>query len=133
METCISCNEEKELNENAVCEECDKEIQTKIDEVVKNADIENNNIPAAAANENILPGTKDNFKDLVEERNKEAEKGKEELDPVPEDEVEDKKSSSFLKYVGFGLLALSAIGIAFNLKKAKEPHNLAKTGELNDR
>ena len=95
-----------------------KNENEEIKEVVTDASIEDNNITDNPIDENLDNGPKDNLKNTVKKRNKEAATAKEEL--IPEDE---EKPNNTLKYIGLGLISISALAYIINKKLYKKPIN----------
>lgn len=94
-----------------------------IKEVVKDASIEDNNIIDNPIDENLDNGPKDNLKDTVKKRNSEAATAKEELIPPGQDQEEEEKPNNTLKYLGLGLITISAAAYIINKKLYKKPIN----------
>lgn len=120
---CISCQEDKELNENNTCEDCNKEVEEKIDEVIEDS---NNNNPAPAPI--VVSTSEDNLKTVVEERNKQAKEAKDILEDEPNEEEVSKPSSilkNVLLVVGVGLIGFGAIGM---LRQPKQAQNIGISG-----
>lgn len=120
---CISCQEDKELNENNTCEDCNTEVEEKIDEIIEDS---NNNNPAPAPI--VVPASEDNFKVVVEERNKQAKEAKDILEDEPNEEEVSKPSSilkNVLLVVGVGLIGFGAIGM---LRQPKQAQNVGISG-----
>lgn len=127
IKKCINCNEEKELNENNTCNECDEEIQEKIDEIVENATIESDCDSYSVSNEDISSSSKDSFKTTVTKRNELAATAKEQIEEQDIEDIEDTKESiSTFKKIGFAL-ALGSLALAtftiYKQKTAKKPTN----------
>lgn len=118
---CISCGEEKELNDNNTCSDCHEEVEEIIDELV-----ENNNNSNPGTDEIVDSGSDDNFEATVKERNEQAEEAKEILNPgIEEDEEKDSKKGSIVKtgliVVGTGLVLYGAFNVYSGYKTAQTP------------
>lgn len=120
---CISCGEEKELNDNNTCSDCHEEVEEIIDEIVKD---NNDNNPSS--DEIVASGSDDNFEATVKARNEQAEEAQEILSPQVEEMEEPKPKKWTIAKIGLLIVGTGLVGVG--VLGAVRAHKTAQNAQI---